>query len=55
MKCEIEGGGRGELGLSTARLFDPDKATAWLKNGGRLMVERKIAERGGQGVLRLVS
>lgn len=55
IKCEIEGGGRGELGLSTARLYDPDKANAWLRNGGRIMVERKIAERKGQGVLHLVS
>ncbi|KQO86070.1 hypothetical protein ASF33_05355 [Methylobacterium sp. Leaf92] len=54
MKCEIEGGGCGELGLSTARLYDPDKASAWLRNGGRMMVERKIAERKGQGALRLV-
>lgn len=54
MKCEIEGGGCGELGLSTARLYDPDKANAWLRNGGRMMVERKIAERKGQGALRLV-
>lgn len=54
MKCEIEGGGCGELGLSTARLYDPDKADAWLRNGGRMMVERKIAERKGQGALRLV-
>lgn len=54
MKCEIEGGGCGELGLSTARLYDPDKADAWLRNGGRMMVERKIAERKDQGALRLV-
>lgn len=54
MGCAIEGGGRGELGLTTARLFDPDKADAWLRNGGRMMVERKIAERKGQGALRLV-
>jgi hypothetical protein len=55
MGCEIDGGGRGELGLCRARLFDPDRADAWLKNGGRLIVERKIAERAGQGALRLVA
>ena len=54
MGCAIEGGGFGELGLTKARLFDPDKADVWLKNGGRLIVENKIAERRGQGVLKLV-
>lgn len=53
--CQIEGGGRGELGLLRARLFDPDKAERWLKEGGGdLLVKQKIAERQGQGVLRLV-
>ena len=54
MGCAIEGGGFGELGLTKARLFDPDKADVWLKNGGRLIVENKIADRRGQGVLKLV-
>lgn len=54
MGCAIDGGGRGELGLTKARLFDPDKAEAWLRNGGRLMVETYITERQGQKVLRLV-
>ena len=54
MGCQIEGGGRGELGVITARLFDPDKADLWLKNGGRALVEAKIAERRGQGKLKLV-
>ncbi len=54
MGCAIEGGGFGELGLTKARLFDPDKADVWLKNGGRLIVENKIAERRGQGVFKLV-
>jgi hypothetical protein len=54
MGCQIEGGGKGELGVITARLFDPDKAELWLRNGGRALVEAKIAERKGQGKLRLV-
>lgn len=54
MGCQIEGGGRGELGLGTAKLFDPDKAELWLKNGGRALVERYLAERKGQTKLRLV-
>lgn len=54
MGCQIDGGGKGELGLYTAKLFDPDKAENWLKNGGRALVERYIAERQGQGILRLV-
>lgn len=53
--CRIEGNGRGELGLMRARLFDPDKAEHWLKEGGGdLLVKQKIAERQGQGRLRLV-
>lgn len=52
MGCQIEG--RGELGLTTARLFDPDKAATWLDNGGMHIVQQKIAERQGQGKLRLV-
>lgn len=54
MGCQIEGGGKGELGLKTAKLFDPDKAENWLRNGGRALVEAKIAERQGQTKLRLV-
>lgn len=54
MGCQIEGGGKGELGLCTARLFDPDKANAWLRNGGDILVRQKIAERQGQRKLRLV-
>lgn len=54
MGCQIEGGGRGELGLGTAKLFDPDKAENWLKNGGRKLVEEYIVQRQGQGRLRLV-
>lgn len=54
MECQIEGGGRGELGLGTAKLFDPDKASNWLRNGGRKLVEEYISRRGGQTTLRLV-
>jgi len=54
MQCQIDGGGRGELGLHTAKLFDPDKADNWLRNGGRKLVEEYIAKRQGQGQLRLV-
>lgn len=57
MGCRIEGNGRAELGMTTARLFDPDKADLWLANGGALIVKAKIAERQGQGQgkLRLVA
>lgn len=49
--CRVEG--RIDAGTSYSRLFDPDKAEAWLMNGGKLAVENKIAERRGQGVLAL--
>ncbi|CAH1661631.1 KilA domain-containing protein [Hyphomicrobiales bacterium] len=54
MGCRIADNGCGELGLSKARLFDPDKAFNWLENGGLLIVQQKISERRGQGRLRLV-
>ena len=54
MQCQIDGGGRGELGLHTAKLFDPDKADNWLRNGGAKLVLDYIATRQGQGTLRLV-
>lgn len=47
-------GGRTGHNTSRARAFDRDKARAWLGNGGRLLVEQKIAERRGQGKLHLV-
>ena len=50
--CLMEG--RAEVGGRTIRLFDPDKAEAWLRNGGRLLVEQKLAERAGQTKLRLI-
>lgn len=49
--CRVEG--RLDTGTGHARLFDPDRAEAWLKNGGKAAVERKIAERSGQGALSL--
>jgi phage regulator Rha-like protein len=55
MSCQIDGGGRGELGGRTCKLFDPDKAERWIKNGGRQLVEAYIAERQGQTKLRLVA
>lgn len=49
MGCGIYG--RGELGDNRARLFDPDKASDWIKGGGRAMVEGYVKERVGQGKL----
>jgi hypothetical protein len=47
--CRVEG--NGHSGMAYYRLFDPDRADAYLKNGGRAAVAAKIAERKGQGVL----
>lgn len=52
--CRIADNGHAELGGTRARLFDPDKAEMWLESGGNLLVKQKIAERRGQGVVRLV-
>ena len=52
--CAMEHSARAEMGTTTARLFDPDKARAWVENGGRFVIERRIAERRGQGVLSFV-
>lgn len=54
MGCAIEGNPCAEMGLSKARLFDPDKADTWLRNGGRMIVQAYIEERRGQQKLRLV-
>lgn len=54
MGCQIGDGRRVPVGLSRAKLFDPDKADNWLKNGGRKLVEEYIAKRKGQGNLRLI-
>jgi hypothetical protein len=55
MGCQIEGNGRGELGDCKARLFDPDRASTYMKNGGQIIAERYVAERRGQGSFKLVS
>ena len=47
-------GGRKGHDTSRARAYDFDKARKWLNNGGRFLVEQKIAERLGQGKLHLV-
>ncbi|MFG1462254.1 ORF6N domain-containing protein [Xanthobacter sp. DSM 24535] len=49
--CRVEG--NGHSGMAYYRLFDPDRADAYLKNGGKAAVEMKIAEREGQGRLAL--
>lgn len=54
MGCQIEGNRRIPVGLGRAKLFDPDKAENWLRNGGRKLVEDYIARRSGQTALRLV-
>jgi hypothetical protein len=55
MNCHIDGNRRNPVGLDRAKLFDPDKAENWLKNGGRALVEEYVKERQGQKKLRLVS
>lgn len=52
--CRINNNGSGYLGVSRARLFDPNKTDMYLRNGGRSAIRQKIAERKGQGKLRLV-
>lgn len=54
MGCRIESGGCGELGEVRARLFDPDKAEVCLRNGLLHKTKLYVAERLGQGSLRLV-
>lgn len=48
--CAVPDNAHAEAGLTRARLFDPDRASAYLDNGGRAAVEQKISERKGQGV-----
>lgn len=55
MGCCIQDNGRGELGLTCARLFDPDKVRICMKNGLLEKAKAYVAERYGQGKLRLVS
>lgn len=49
--CQVEG--RVDTGMCRAKLFDPDKAEAWFKNGGAAAVARVVAEKNGQGALAL--
>jgi hypothetical protein len=44
----------GSLGSSNAYVFDPLVSREWLDEGGRSEIEKKVAERRGQGALRLV-
>lgn len=52
--CRMPGNACSEMGLTKARLFDPDKAEMYLDNGGRIAIDQKIAERRGQKKLRLI-
>lgn len=54
MGCQLEGGRRLPYGVSRAKLFDPDRADLWLRNGGKALVEQYVKERQGQRKLRLV-
>lgn len=45
---------RAQLGLLTAYMFDDLVAKEWLDRGGKASIEGRIAEKRGQGVLRLV-
>jgi len=52
MGCAMPDQARGQLGDNRARLFDPDKAAAWIKTGGgKAMVDGYIKERAGQAKL----
>lgn len=42
------------LGASNAYVFDPLTSREWLESGGKAEIEMKVAERRGQGALRLV-
>ena len=53
--CRINNNGSGYLGVSRARLFDPNKTDMYLRNGGRSAIRQKIAERKGQGKLHLIN
>lgn len=53
--CRAPGNACAEAGLVKYRLFDPDKADYWIEQGGgSAVIQQKIAERKGQGHLRLV-
>lgn len=51
MGAAAENGARGELGKTSAKMFDHDKASTYMRNGGLQRCKRYIAERGGQGAL----
>lgn len=53
--CRINNNGSGYLGVSRARLFDPNKADMYLRNGGMSAIRQKIAERKGQSKLHLIN
>ena len=44
----------GELGASTAYVFDPRVVREWLSEGGKDEILKRVAEKRGQGVLKLV-
>ncbi len=54
MGCQIDTCRKGYLGARSARLFDPDKAEACLRNGLLHKAKVHATERMGQGKLRLV-
>lgn len=54
MGCQIDTCRKGYLGGRSARLFDPDKADACLRNGLLHKAKVHASERMGQGKLRLV-
>ena len=54
MGCSIENDGRYDNGAKPIRLFDPDRADICMKNGLRIVAQKYVDERRGQGKLRLV-
>ena len=44
----------GQLGPTTAYVFDPKIVREWLSEGGKTEIEKRVAERRGQGVFKLV-
>lgn len=53
--CRLPDNACGEMGLTKARLFDPDKAEYWyVQGGGRSACTAYVAERKGQTRLRLI-
>jgi hypothetical protein len=51
----MNGNEKADRGDGAIRLYDPDKAETWMRSGGRHLIEQKVAERRGQGRLRLVA